>query len=65
MTATAPIEMLTVQDICKILKVSHMTIYRLIERKELPAFRIGQNLRIDPRDFADYMRGSNTMRGEG
>lgn len=63
MTDATPTEMLTVQDIRKILKVSQMTVYREIHDGVLPAFQIGRSLRVDPRDFADYMRNASTRRG--
>jgi len=56
MTEPTPEKMLTVQEIAKLLDVSDMTVYRLIEHQELVAFRVGRSFRIDPRDFAEYMR---------
>ena len=60
MTATPQVRMMTPAEIAEILGVSNMTAYRLMHRGDLPAHRIGRSLRVDPRDFADYMRGNST-----
>jgi excisionase family DNA binding protein len=38
--------LLTVREVADVLRVSKMTVYRLIKTGELPAFRIGKNYRI-------------------
>lgn len=37
---------LTVDELAVILRVNPMTLYRMIRRKELPAFRVGKQYRI-------------------
>ena len=37
-----------------------MTVYRLIQREELPALRIGRSYRIDRSDLDDYLSGRAT-----
>jgi excisionase family DNA binding protein len=39
-------ELLTVNEIAGLLRLSKMTIYRLIEGGELPALRIGRSYRV-------------------
>jgi excisionase family DNA binding protein len=51
----------TVAYIAKVLDVSEMTIRREITRGRLRAYRVATSLRIDARDFADYMRGAATV----
>lgn len=58
MTTIPDITFLTPHEIARLLRVSSMTAYRLIHNGELPAHRIGRTLRVDPRDFADFMRGN-------
>ena len=36
------LEVLTAQEVAEILKVDLQTVYRMIKRKELPAFRVGR-----------------------
>ena len=39
-------EVLTAQDIAKILKVSRATAYEIMERTDFPTIRIGRNKRV-------------------
>lgn len=57
-------EALTVQDVAAILRISKMSIYRAIERRELRAYRLGRSLRIRRDDLEDYLRGADTYAGE-
>jgi excisionase family DNA binding protein len=38
--------LLTVAEVAQVLRVSNMTVYRLIKGGELPALRVGKNYRI-------------------
>jgi len=58
MTTIPDVTFLTPVEIAKLLRVSSMTAYRLIQNGDLPAHRIGRTLRVDRRDFAEYMRGN-------
>lgn len=39
-------ELLTVAEVADLLRVSDMTVYRLIRTGELPAVRVGRNYRV-------------------
>ena len=47
--ATAWAEPMTVQEVARALGVSRFTVYDLIKRGDLPAFRVGNRLRVEPR----------------
>ena len=47
--------LLTPTDAARLARVSRDTIYREIERGELPALHVGRLLRIDPDDFRHYL----------
>ena len=47
--------LLTVAEVAEVLRVSNMTVYRLIKAGELPALRVGKNYRIRERDLEDYL----------
>lgn len=49
---------LTVEEAAKLLKVSKYTIYELIKRGEIPAQRIGRQLRIDPNTLFNALHGN-------
>ena len=48
--------LLTPADAAALAQVSKDTIYREIDRGELPALHVGRLLRIDPQDFSVYLK---------
>ncbi|SFJ01983.1 helix-turn-helix transcriptional regulator [Thermoflavimicrobium dichotomicum] len=44
----------TTEEIAQILKVSKLTVYDLIKKGELPAYRVGRQMRIDAADLEAY-----------
>ena len=52
-------KLLTVNEVATILRVSNMTVYRLVKSKQIPAIRVGKNYRIKETDVEEYLdRGS-------
>lgn len=52
-------QLLTVNEVAKILRVSNMTVYRLVKSRQIPAIRVGKNYRIKENDVDRYLnRGS-------
>ena len=49
---------LTAEEAALILKISKYTLYELIKRGQIPAQRIGRQLRIDPAFLNSYLQGS-------
>ena len=47
--------LLTVREVAESMRVSTMTVYRLIKAEELPAIRVGKHFRIRRRDLAGYL----------
>lgn len=45
---------LTPEDVAGILKIAKNTVYELIKRGELPAYRVGRKIRVDLRDVEAY-----------
>lgn len=50
-TIATPIELVSVAEAAGLLRVSKATVYRLVERGELPAARIGGQIRINVADL--------------
>lgn len=50
----------TVAEVAAQMRVSNMTVYRLIKAGELPALRVGKNYRIRGRDLIAYLDASST-----
>jgi len=49
-------ELLRVTDVARLLRLSRATIYRLVDRGELPALRIGNTIRFHPDELNDCLR---------
>ena len=47
--------LLTVDEVARVMRVSNMTVYRLIKAGQLAAIRVGKNYRIRRRDVARYL----------
>ena len=47
--------LLTVAEVAEVLRVSNMTVYRLIKSGELPALRVGKNYRIRETELEAYL----------
>ena len=63
MAATPPQDMseahfLTIAEVAAKMRVSKMTVYRLVHGGELPAVRVGRSFRVTEDDVNDYLRKS-------
>jgi len=47
--------LLTVSEVAAAMRVSNMTVYRLIKGGELPAVRVGKNYRIRENDLERFL----------
>lgn len=52
---------MTVKEIATEMRVSKMTVYRLIEAKKLPSVRIGSSFRVPQKAVFDYIRKNTTV----
>lgn len=60
----APAGFVTVPELAKKLGVSRMTIYRMIERGDIPSIRVGRSIRIPYQDAEALLRhGTNPREG--
>lgn len=53
----------TVAEVASELRVSNMTVYRLIQGGQLPAVRVGRSYRIRSGDFDRYLAEQYTRAG--
>jgi excisionase family DNA binding protein len=54
---------LTVQEVADMLRVSSMTVYRLIKAGDLPAVRVGRSFRVRDTDVDAYLAARYTQAG--
>lgn len=54
----------TVAEVADHMRVSSMTVYRLIKGQQLPAIRVGKNYRIRSNDLQGYLDASLTFEHE-
>jgi excisionase family DNA binding protein len=56
--------LLTVGEVAKLMRVSNMTVYRLIKSGQLSAIRVGKNYRIRGADIDRYLTDRAVRVGE-
>ena len=52
------VSFLPVAEVAKIMRVSKMTVYRMVHAGELPAVRVGRSFRVPESAVQDYLRDS-------
>jgi excisionase family DNA binding protein len=64
MARTNPISrLLTVAEVANVMRVSRMTVYRLIRRGQLKAIRVGRNYRVREDDLNGYLQEQSVTGG--
>jgi excisionase family DNA binding protein len=51
---------LTVAEVASVMRVSKMTVYRLVHAGDLSAVRVGRSFRVPERAVQDYLRDAYT-----
>ncbi len=62
--ALGRIQFLTVAEVAAVMRVSKMTVYRLVHSGHLPAVRVGRSFRVPEQAVQDYLRESYVGMGE-
>jgi excisionase family DNA binding protein len=52
------VQFLTVAEVAAMMRVSKMTVYRLVHGGELPAARVGRSFRVPKHAVEDYLRNA-------
>ena len=52
------VRFLTVAEVASLMRVSKMTVYRLVHSGEMPAVRVGRSFRVPEKAVDDYLRDS-------
>ena len=56
--AFSEVRFLTVAEVASVMRVSKMTVYRLVHGGVLPAVRVGRSFRVPEQAVHDYLRDS-------
>jgi excisionase family DNA binding protein len=56
--ALSDVHFLTVAEVAAVMRVSKMTVYRLVHNGEMPAVRVGRSFRVPEQAVHDYLRDS-------
>jgi excisionase family DNA binding protein len=54
----AEVRFLTVAEVASVMRVSKMTVYRMVHAAELPAVRVGRSFRVPEQAVHDYLRAA-------
>ncbi len=52
------VQFLTVAEVATMMRVSKMTVYRLVHNGELPAIRVGKSFRVPEKAVHDYLQNA-------
>ena len=52
-------EILTTEEVCKLLRLSRQTIYKLVEQGKLPGTKIGQSYKFLKSELIGFLKGSS------
>jgi excisionase family DNA binding protein len=52
------VKFLTVAEVASLMRVSKMTVYRLVHAGELPAVQIGRSFRVPEQAVHEYLRAA-------
>lgn len=63
-STSLPDSLMTVAEVAEVLRVSRMTVYRLIKAGELAALRVGKNYRIRRQDLESYLASGSVRADE-
>ena len=59
-SSLSEIKFLTVAEVAAVMRVSKMTVYRLVHSGELASVRVGRSFRVPERAVQDYLRDAYT-----
>ncbi len=52
------VKFLTVAEVAAVMRVSKMTVYRMVHSADLPAVRVGRSFRVPEQAVHDYLRAA-------
>lgn len=62
-TKLSEMHFFTVAEVAEVMRVSRMTVYRLVHAGQLASVRVGRSFRVPEQAVHDYLRGAYTEAG--
>lgn len=59
-TESQKLVFMTVREVATLMRVSRMTVYRLLEAKQLPSVKIGSSFRVSQKAVFEYLKKNTT-----
>ena len=56
-----PLRFLTLQEAAELLQVSKRTLHRMVQRNELPAFKVARQWRIQESELIKFIQSHNEL----
>jgi excisionase family DNA binding protein len=50
------LKLLTPDELAELLRISKISVYRLVEQRKIPFYRVRGNLRFEPKDVMSFLR---------
>ena len=63
MSSLSEVRFLTVAEVAAIMRVSKMTVYRMVHSGEITSVRVGRSFRVPEQAVHEYLRGAFTEAG--
>lgn len=55
-------KLLTLAEVADILRISKLTVWRYIDAKDLPAFKIGRDWRIEEKELEKFLQNRRSVK---
>lgn len=49
-------ELMTIEDVERVLKLPRETVYFYVRKKKIPGFKVGRAWRFDPKDIREFLQ---------
>ena len=56
--STSEVKFLTAAEVASVMRVSKMTVYRMVHGGDLPTVRVGRSFRVPEKAIHDYLRAA-------
>ena len=57
-SGVSDVKFLTIAEVAAVMRVSKMTVYRMVHGGDLPAVRVGRSFRVPEKAVHDYLRAA-------